>query len=107
MTNSRAPGHEGTRARNSGFEARVGFFVPRCPRALVPSVTRIALLLLAIFLAGCATTPVQAWERGRLARWDMRFDPDPLHAALKQHTRFSKEGSSGSVGAAGGGCGCN
>lgn len=69
---------------------------------------RLLLLLLATLLLGaCATTPVQPWERGRLARWDMRFDPDPLKSALKEHTRFSKEGSSGRAGAAGGGCGCN
>lgn len=68
---------------------------------------RIVLCVLAVLLAGCASTPVQPWERGRLARWDMRFDPDPLKAGLKEHTRFSKEGSSGRVGAAGGGCGCN
>lgn len=68
---------------------------------------RLLLLGLVLVFAGCASTPVQPWERGRLARWDMRFDPDPLKAGLKDHTRFSKEGSSGRVGAAGGGCGCN
>ncbi len=71
-------------------------------------IDRLLLLLLcACTLAACASAPVQAWERGRLARWDMRFDPDPLKAGLKDHTRFSKEGSSGRIGAAGGGCGCN
>jgi hypothetical protein len=58
-------------------------------------------------LGACASTPVNAWERGRLARWDMQWDPDPLKTALKEHTHFSKEGTSGRVGAAGGGCGCN
>lgn len=66
-----------------------------------------ALFLAAFALAGCATTPVQPWERGRLARWDMQWDPDPLQAAMDEHSYFSKEGSSGRVGAAGGGCGCN
>jgi len=37
----------------------------------------------------------------------MRWDPDPLQAAMGNHTHFSKEGSSGEIGAAGGGCGCN
>jgi hypothetical protein len=69
---------------------------------------RSALLLLAlVLLAGCATTPVQPWERGRLARWDMRWDPDPLKATMAGHTYFSKEGTTGAIGAAGGGCGCN
>ncbi len=68
---------------------------------------RLGLLLLATMLGGCASTPVQPWERGRLAAWEMQWDPDPLKTALKEHTHFSKEGSSGRVGAAGGGCGCN
>jgi len=67
----------------------------------------IGTLIVAVLLGGCATTPVQPWERGRLARWDMRWDPDPLQAAMADHTHFSKEGSNGHVGAAGGGCGCN
>jgi hypothetical protein len=37
----------------------------------------------------------------------MRWDPDPLQAAMNDHTHFSKEGSNGHIGAAGGGCGCN
>ena len=58
-------------------------------------------------LAACATAPVQPWERARLARWDMRWDPDGVQTAMNQHAYFSKEGSSGVIGAAGGGCGCN
>jgi hypothetical protein len=65
------------------------------------------ILLGALFLSGCATTPVQPWERGRLARWDMRWDADALQAAMDAHTHFSKEGIDGHIGAAGGGCGCN
>jgi Domain of unknown function (DUF4266) len=64
-------------------------------------------LLCAALLAGCASTPVQPWERGRLARADMRWDPDALQAAMAEHAHFSKEGIDGHVGAAGGGCGCN
>ena len=67
----------------------------------------VAGALLAFCLCGCTTTPVQPWERGRLARWDMRWDPDSLQAAMTDHTYFSKEGSDGHIGAAGGGCGCN
>ena len=65
------------------------------------------VLLGALLLGGCATTPVQPWERGRLARWDMRWDPDPLQSAMRDHTHFSKEASASHIGAAGGGCGCN
>jgi hypothetical protein len=74
---------------------------------LVRAFARITLITAAIVLAGCATSPVQPWERGRLARWDMRWDPDPLQAAMTKHSYFSKEGTSGEIGAAGGGCGCN
>ena len=58
-------------------------------------------------LGGCAMQPVQPWQRGHLAQWDMQWDPDPLQRAQEDHAHFSKEGSSGNIGAAGGGCGCN
>ena len=63
--------------------------------------------LAVLLLCGCSTVAVQPWERGRLARWDMQWDPDPLHAAMRVHAHFSKEGTTGGLGAAGGGCGCN
>lgn len=65
------------------------------------------LILIGLLMASCATTPVQPWERGRLSRWDMRWDSDPMLAAAYEHAHFSKEGTSGEIGAAGGGCGCN
>lgn len=67
----------------------------------------LSLMLASAVLCGCTTTPVQPWERGRLAKWDMRWDPDPLQTAQDAHAHFSKEGTSGEIGAAGGGCGCN
>lgn len=76
---------------------------PRTERALRWLLALIALTS----LGGCATQTVQPWQRGRLARWDMRWDPDPLQAAMDQHAYFSKEGTAGEIGAAGGGCGCN
>jgi hypothetical protein len=72
-----------------------------------PDFRLLILLVIAALFSGCATTPVQPWERGRLAKWDMRWDPDPLQAAANDHAHFSKEGTSGGIGAAGGGCGCN
>jgi len=59
-----------------------------------------------LLLSACATT-VQPWERGRLARWDMQWQPDPLAAGMAEQAHSSKEGTSGKLGAAGGGCGCN
>ena len=63
--------------------------------------------LVALALSGCAVQPVEVWERGRLARWDMQLDPDPLDAAMREHTFFSKEAVAGKLAPAGGGCGCN
>jgi len=37
----------------------------------------------------------------------MAWNPDILEDALAKHIFFSKEASSGSSSAAGGGCGCN
>jgi hypothetical protein len=57
------------------------------------------------WLSGC--TPVQAWERGTLARPEMALEPDAMAQALDNHIYFSKEASSGGNSASGGGCGCN
>jgi thiol-disulfide isomerase/thioredoxin len=50
---------------------------------------------------------VRPWQRGILARDDMRLDFDPLDLATDDHIYFSKEASSGGRGFGGGGCGCN
>ncbi len=63
----------------------------------------IALALL--MLAGCET--VQPWERGRLARQEMQFEPDQQSRQLEDQVYYSKEASSGGVKTAGAGCGCN
>jgi hypothetical protein len=58
-------------------------------------------------LAGCAYTPVAAWDKGDLARPAMQFDADRLEASFIEHIYFSKEAASGGRGVGGGGCGCN
>ena len=59
-------------------------------------------------LSGCSgVEPVAAWERGYLSRDDMRWDSQGRERKLEGHVYTSKEGSSGSAGASGGGCGCN
>jgi thiol-disulfide isomerase/thioredoxin len=50
---------------------------------------------------------VRPWQRGVLARDDMRLDANPLDLATDDHIYFSKEASSGGRGFGGGGCGCN
>ena len=65
------------------------------------------LVLVLTNLAGCSSLGVQPWERGLLAAPGMQVDPDPVVTALDDHVYFSKEASSGGLGGAGGGCGCN
>jgi Domain of unknown function (DUF4266) len=65
-------------------------------------------LLPALALGGCGVfQPPQAWEKGKLARPEMKMDKDPLEARFTSHTYFSKEAASGGDGVGGGGCGCN
>lgn len=69
--------------------------------------TLVLLVVLAGGLAGCALRPVEAWEKGDLAKPAMRFDADPLDAKFTQHSYTSREAASGGTGVGGGGCGCN
>jgi hypothetical protein len=67
----------------------------------------MALAVCCALLGGCASFEPKAWQRGDLARPEMAWDPDPVDAAMRQHTYDSKEAASGSATVAGGGCGCN
>ena len=71
-------------------------------------MTLVAILTLAAAIGGCAlATPVQAWEKGILAKPEMGFEGDKLEAQFAEHTYSSKEAASGGAGVGGGGCGCN
>ncbi len=65
------------------------------------------VLILGIFLSGCASMGVQPWERDLLAKNSMQLVPDYLDNFFDEHIYFSKEASSGGQGVGGGGCGCN
>ena len=65
------------------------------------------VLVFAALSSGCAYNPPAPWERGDLAKAQMKFDADRLDAMASQHTYFSKEAASGGSGVGGGGCGCN
>jgi hypothetical protein len=67
----------------------------------------LTLLLAVLTLGGCSSMGVQPWERDILAEPGMQVDPDPVVTALDEHIYFSKEASTGGLGTAGGGCGCN
>lgn len=67
-----------------------------------------SLILLAISNAACSSFgPVAAWEKGYLAKAEMRFDHDKLSAKNADHIYTSKEAASGSGSVGGSGCGCN
>ena len=72
--------------------------------ALLPLLLALAAPLL---LGGCSGIGVKPWQRATLAEPGMQIDPDMLVTALDEHIYFSKEASTGGLGAAGGGCGCN
>jgi hypothetical protein len=58
--------------------------------------------------SGCAlVTPVQAWEKGTLARPAMLLEGDVLETRFDEHVYSSREAASGGSGVGGGGCGCN
>ncbi len=75
------------------------------------NILRLGLIILAIGASllgtGCATQPVQSWQRGTLTDYTMRPDRDPLATAMAEHTWFSREASVGGRGVGGSGCGCN
>ena len=70
----------------------------------------LVLLLVSLGMIGCAAQSniaIKPWERGNLGRVEMAWSPDPMESAMRDHTFFSKEASSGGGSASGGGCGCN
>ncbi len=60
-----------------------------------------------IIVSGCESFGVETWERDVLAQPAMEFRARDLVLTTDDHFYFSKEGTSGGRGFAGGGCGCN
>jgi hypothetical protein len=69
----------------------------------------IALIGAVGILVGCSgVKEVKPWEKGALAKDIMQFNGlNPEVKKFEQHVYFSKEGTRGGYGVAGGGCGCN
>ena len=65
-----------------------------------------ALLVLMFGLQGCATVPVRAWQRERLVDPIVAFRAEAREDARKLKTFEAREGSTGGIGGAGGGCAC-
>jgi hypothetical protein len=68
---------------------------------------RLIILTLSCSLAACGSSAVKPWQKKDLARPEMQFNSGTVESIYKDHFYFSKEGSSGGRGFAGGGCGCN
>ena len=64
------------------------------------------MMIAAALLVGCGSMDVKPWQRGNLAAAEMAWDPDPLDAAMREHTFGSKESAAGGASVGGGGCGC-
>lgn len=71
--------------------------------------TLITLLITSLSqLSACSHLgKVEAWEKGALAKSEMRLDKDKLAFKNADHIYTSREGASGSGSVGGGGCGCN
>lgn len=65
----------------------------------------LIMLLGVIAVSGCAR--VKPWEREYLADPIMQFDYNKEEKAVREHFLGTREGSVGSFGVSGGGCGCN
>ena len=63
--------------------------------------------LLAALLGLAACGHVKPWEREHLSERVMDPSSERAEDRFRQHWQFSREGSEGGFGAAGGGCGCN
>lgn len=67
----------------------------------------LLISLLALMLGGCVNE-VKPWEKEQLASEQMQPDGgNKLQKQYQEHVYFSKEGTKGGTGVAGGGCGCN
>jgi hypothetical protein len=65
------------------------------------------LLVLAVFLSGCALQPPKVWEKELLAKRSMQMGSDLLARRSLAQVHASKENASGGDALRGGGCGCN
>lgn len=75
-------------------------------RPVHPARALLALALLAASAAGCATVPVRPWQRERLVDPIVSFRAEAREDARKVRTFEAREGSTGGIGGAGGGCAC-
>lgn len=70
-----------------------------------PLLMALAIILGASAVSGCAR--VKPWEREYLADPIMQMDANKEEKSVREHFLGTREGSTGSFGVSGGGCGCN
>lgn len=70
-----------------------------------PILLALAVMLGVMTISGCAR--VKPWEREHLADPIMQLDANKEEKAVREHFLGTREGSAGSFGVSGGGCGCN
>jgi hypothetical protein len=71
----------------------------------VPFRFVVLALFMSVVASACST--VAPYERERLSRPDMIMGRNAQAKAGEDHATAYREGSTGAVGASGGGCGCN
>ncbi len=68
----------------------------------------LIFIVCAFFISGCSIKDVKPWEKDTLAKETMKVGGGTSSfKKFTNHIYFSKEGSKGGGGVAGGGCGCN
>jgi hypothetical protein len=67
----------------------------------------VILLMLVVLSSVFGCAPVKPWEREHLADPIMLPDYNKEEKAVREHSISTREGSAGSFGVSGGGCGCN
>ena len=85
--------------------ARASFDPRKTRRKRLAASLKLALSLVLLVAAGCAT--VKPYEREYLSRPSMDRDREATEAKFYSHVLDAREGATGGVGTAGGGCGCN
>ena len=90
---------------NSPRSARAPFDPRRFRRKRVFLAVKLALALVLCVAGGCAT--LKPYEREYLSRPSMDLQREATEAKFYSHVLDAREGATGGLGSAGGGCGCN
>jgi hypothetical protein len=96
--------HHPTRS-NSSRRPRAVYDHPKTRRKRLIRALKLTVVIALCTAAGCAT--VKPYEREYLSRPSMDFEREATEAKFYTHVLDAREGATGGLGTAGGGCGCN